>query len=164
MTFSKIVSLILLTLLLSCVKYSFRGALPSYLKSIYIAEFDNQTQYDNVREEFMQQTTKAFIDDNSLQVIDNEKSADLILEGSITSITRKPVSITAAEQVQEFHMVVTVRAECMNTHTQKPLWSGNLSRYGIISGTALTEEIDAAIADAVTQIVDDVITKTIAAW
>ncbi len=151
-------------LLLSCVQYSFRGALPSYIETIYIEDFEDRTNYPGVREEFMDKVTEAFISDNSLKVIENAESSDLILKGSIVSIKRRPVSITSQEQVQEFQMVMTVQAECQNTHNQKPLWSGNLSRYGIISGGALGEEIDQANSEAIDQIVEDIISKTIAAW
>ena len=163
MTFSKIFFLVLFTLSLSCVKYSFRGALPSYLKTIYIEDFQNQTSYA-VREDFMQDVTQAFVNDNSLRVINNPNDADLILSGDITSIRKQPVSITQTEQVQQFQMVVNIKAECMNTHTQKPLWSTSLQRYGIIPGNALQNDIDNAIAVAIGQIVDDIINNTVAAW
>jgi outer membrane lipopolysaccharide assembly protein LptE/RlpB len=150
--------------MISCAKYSFRGALPSYLKSIYIQDFEDRTNYPGVREEFMQKLTTAFISDNSLQVIEDEKSASLILKGTIVSIQRRPASITPEEQVQEYQMVMTVQAECGNTETQKPLWSGNLSRYGIIAGDAMRTEIDEANSVAIDQIVEDIISKTIGAW
>lgn len=164
MTCNKIFLLLALTLLISCVRYSFKGALPSYLETIYIEDFENNTQYPLVREEFMQKVTEAFIADNSLKIIENEEAADLILSGAISSITKRPVSITQQEQVQQFQMVVNVRAECFNTHTQKPLWQSTLSRFGVISGTALRDEIDMAISEGIDQIVEDVITNTIAAW
>lgn len=157
--------IILLALcMISCAKYSFRGALPSYLKSIYIQDFEDRTNYPGVREEFMQKLTTAFINDNSLQVIEDEKSASLVLKGTIVSIQRRPASITPEEQVQEYQMVMTVQAECDNTETQKPLWSGNVSRYGIIAGDAMRNEIDEANSVAIEQIVEDIISKTIGAW
>jgi outer membrane lipopolysaccharide assembly protein LptE/RlpB len=155
---------LLASITISCAKYSFRGALPSYLESIYIQDFEDRTNYPGVREEFMQKLTTAFIHDNSLKVISDEKSASLILKGTIVSIQRRPASITPEEQVQEYQMVMTVQAECENTETQKPLWSGNLSRYGIISGDAMRDEIDEANSVAIDQIVDDIISKTIGAW
>jgi outer membrane lipopolysaccharide assembly protein LptE/RlpB len=160
----KISPVLFCLLLYSCVKYSFKGALPSNLQTIYIFDFENQTQYPRVREELNQQITEAFIDDNSLRVINEEKTADLVLRGTITGIRRQPVSITVDENVNEFQMVVSLRAECINTHNQKPLWEGSISRYGIISGSALSDEIDSAIDNAVEQLVEDIITKTIAAW
>jgi outer membrane lipopolysaccharide assembly protein LptE/RlpB len=164
MTSSKLFIVFICFLTLSCVKYSFKGALPSYLKTIYIEDFQNQTTYAGVREEFMQDVTQAFTSDNSLQVINNQNDADLILSGDITSIRRQPVSITQTEQVQEFQMVVSIKAECLNTHTQKPLWTSSLQRYGIIPGNALQDDIDRAITEAINQIVEDIITKTVAAW
>ncbi len=150
--------------ILSCAKYSFRGALPSNLRNIVISDFDDRTNYPGVWEEFMQELNQAFIADNSLKIIREEKSADLILKGSLISIQRRPVSINPQETVQQYQMVLTVKAECFNTHTQKPLWSETLSRYGIISGNALRDEIDQANSVAVDQIVEDMLLKTIAAW
>ncbi len=149
---------------ISCVKYSFKGALPSYLKTIYIENFEDLTNYPGVWEDFMQQLNRAFISDNTLSITEDVKTADLILRGQIVSINRRPVSFTPQEQVEQFQMVTNVKVECMNTHTQKPLWSETISRYGIISGTAVRDEIDAAIQVAIEQIVDDIIAKTIGAW
>lgn len=164
MILNRFLIILLALCMISCAKYSFRGALPSYLKSIYIQDFEDRTNYPGVREEFMQKLTTAFINDNSLQVIEDEKSASLILKGTIVSIQRRPASITPEEQVQEYQMVMTVQAECDNTETQKSLWSGNLSRYGIIAGDAMRNEIDGANSVAIDQIIEDIISKTIGAW
>jgi outer membrane lipopolysaccharide assembly protein LptE/RlpB len=164
MNLKKYFSLVLLLLLLSCVKYSFRGALPSYLETLYIEDFQDKTNYPGAWESFMQQVTNSFIADNSLKVIEDEKAADLILRGTLMSVQRKPTSINPQEAVQEYQMVLSIKTECFNTHTEKPLWSETISRYGIISGTALRDEIDSAILVAIDQIVEDIISKTIGAW
>jgi outer membrane lipopolysaccharide assembly protein LptE/RlpB len=160
----KVTAVLMLTLLFSCAKYSFRGALPSNLKTVYIEDFKDNTNYPGVFEEFMQKVTSAFISDNSLRVVEQKTSADLILSGTLTSIQRRPVSITPTEQVQQYQMVLTVRTECMNSHTQKPLWSESISRYGIISGNATRDEIDQANSLSIDQVVEDIIAKTIGAW
>ncbi len=158
------VLLIGLLLQLSCVRYSFKGALPSNLKTIYIYDFENRTEFAGVREVLSQKLAQAFIQDNSLKVVNNEHAADLILKGTVTSIRKQPVAFTEQEVVQQFKMVVNVKAECFNVHTNKPLWSGTITRYGLMSGEAIGEEVDAAIADALSQIVEDILIKTIAAW
>ncbi|UCF64885.1 MAG: hypothetical protein JSW33_03365, partial [bacterium] len=78
----KYFSLVVLLMLFSCVKYSFRGALPSYLETLYIEDFQDKTNYPGAWESFMQQVTNSFIADNSLKVIEDEKAADLILRGT----------------------------------------------------------------------------------
>ena len=160
----KYISFFLLLFFLSCVKYSFRGALPSYLETLYIEDFQDKTNYPGAWENFMQQVTNSFIADNSLRVVEDEKAADLILRGTLVSVQRKPTSINPHETVQEYQMVLAIKTECYNTHTEKPLWSETISRYGIISGTALRDEIDSAILVAIDQIVEDIISKTIGAW
>ena len=150
--------------LFACAKYSFRGALPSHLKTIYIEDFDDHTNYPGVREEFMQKVATAFISDNSLTIVEQKASADLILNGNLASIQRRPASITPTEQVQQYQMVLTIKTECLNTHTQKPLWAETISRYGIISGSASRDEIDQANSLAIDQVVEDILSKTIGAW
>jgi outer membrane lipopolysaccharide assembly protein LptE/RlpB len=154
----------LLVLCFSCVKYSFRGALPSYLKTVYIEDFTDRTDYPGLWEEFTDRLNSSFIQDNSLKVIDIKKDADLILSGELMSLQQRPVSFTPQEQVQQFQMVLTVKVDCQNTHTDKPLWAETISRYGIIPGGAGRIEIDEANSVAINQIVDDIITKTIGAW
>ncbi len=164
MNWNKNLVLCILIIFISCAKYSFRGALPSYLETLYIQDFQDKTNYPGAWESFMQQVTNAFIIDNSLKVIEDEKSADLVLKGTLMSVKRRPTSINPQETVQEYQMVLTVRTECLNTHAQKPLWSENISRFGIIDGTAQRDEIDNAILVAIDQIVEDIISKTIGAW
>ena len=164
MSWNKNILLCILIIFISCAKYSFRGALPSYLETLYIQDFQDKSNYPGAWETFMQEVTNAFIVDNSLKVIEDEKSADLILKGTLMSVRRKPTSINPQETVQEYQMVLTVKTECMNTHTEKALWTENISRFGVISGTALRDEIDDAILVAINQIVEDIISKTIGAW
>jgi outer membrane lipopolysaccharide assembly protein LptE/RlpB len=157
-------ALCLLVLCSACIKYSFRGALPSYLKTIYIEDFTDRTDYPGLWEEFTDRLNSSFIQDNSLKIIDIKKDADLILSGELMSLQQRPVSFTPQEQVQQFQMVLTVKVDCQNTHTDKPLWGETISRYGIIPGGAGRTEIDEANSVAIDQIVDDIITKTIGAW
>ena len=164
-TLNNILTLVLtFTVVFSCAKYSFRGALPSNLKTLYIEDFNDNTNYPGVFEEFMQKVTSSFISDNSLTIVEQKASADLILSGTLINIQRRPVSITPTEQVQQYQMVLTVKTECLNTHIQKPLWAESISRYGVISGSASRDEIDQANSIAIDQVVEDIIAKTIGAW
>ena len=86
------------------------------------------------------------------------------MEGSIVSVQKRPVSITQEEVTQEYELQVNVRAECKNTHTNKPLWSGTINKNIPLEGDAVGAEIDAAILEALDQIAEDIVNKTIAAW
>ncbi len=160
----KLILSIVLLVFFSCVHYSFKGALPSYIKTIYIEDFEDNSNYPGAREQLMEKLTNAFVNNNILHVLNQRDGADLILSGKIVSVQKKAISFSQQEVTKEFHMTVTLQVECLNTHTNKPLWKKTLQRYGTISGTALTEEIDRAVSVAIDDLVEDIITNTIAAW
>jgi hypothetical protein len=162
--FIRVIVLLLFLLNIQCVKYSFKGALPSYLKTIYIPLFEDRTSWAGLREDMTTQVIDAFINDNTLNVVDNEESADLVLNATITRIQEKYVAISQEENVEEKQIWVHVNAECINQRTEDPLWSGNLSRFGVVSGAGNLDELNDAISEAVNDLVEDIVNNTIAAW
>ena len=53
----------------SCGYYSFKGALPSHIKTVAIPLFENNTAYPNVAEDITNMIVDEFISDNSLTPI-----------------------------------------------------------------------------------------------
>jgi hypothetical protein len=154
----------LLLLYPNCVKYSFKGALPSYLKTISIPLFEDRTSWAGLREDMTNKVIDAFISDNSLRVIEDEKAADLVLQGTISRIQEKYVAISGTEQVEQKQIWVYVSVKCINQKTEKELWSGTLSDFDEVSGTADLSLLNDAVSAAVDKIVEDIVNKTIAAW
>ncbi|MCK5074906.1 MAG: LptE family protein [Calditrichia bacterium] len=125
--------LLSLTLLfINCFKYSFKGALPSYLKTIYIPLFDEKSAFTlpEDTELLTQEVIDKFIEDNTLKIVDKEKDADLILTGAISSINKGFERVGEDETVTQAKITVKVSIECMNTHTNKPLWKQTISQDG----------------------------------
>ncbi len=143
----------------SCVKYSFKGSLPGYLKTIYIPLFEDKTGYPGTVESITQKIAEKFIEDNTLQVISSKSGADLILSGTLTRIEIKPAVIEQGKDVTENRIIVTVQVECMNTHTQKPLWKGNISK-----DANYQDDYQNALEEAIELISEEIVNKTIAAW
>jgi hypothetical protein len=156
----------LFTIILSsnCVKYSFKGALPSYLKTILIPTFEDRSRWVGLQEKVALGVVDAFVRDNTLRVVEDEEDADLVLEGTILPVNTRKTSITPGEVVEEEQLVVSVQVECTNKHTNKALWSGTVSDFGVVSGSATLEERDSAIDEAVDKVVTEILNRTIAAW
>ena len=148
---------------LNC-KYSFKGALPSDLKTIAIPLLEDRSRWVGLQEKMTQGVIEAFVEDNNLQVIDNEEEADLLMTGTILPVQTRRTAISEDENVEEEQMVVTVKIECTNQHTDKPLWSGNVSDFGTISGSASLDERDLAVDFATEKIITEIINRTIGAW
>ena len=147
-----------------CLKYSFKGALPSYLKTIVIPLFEDRSRWVGLQEQLTLEVVDAFVRDNTLKVVEDEADADLVLEGVILPVQTRKTAVTPEEVVEQEQLVVSVKIECLNKHTNKPLWSATVSDFGVVSGSATLEERDLAIDEAVEKVVADILNRTIAAW
>ncbi len=147
----------------ACGYYSFKGSLPSYIKSIAILLFDNQAPDPGVPEELNQLLRDKFIDDNTLKVVD-ESQANLLLTGTIQSIRLKPAVVRAGEQVTEDQLTVTVKARCEDLKTSKVLFDKSFHYTVPLSATAGLDERRQAISEALKYIAEDILNATLGAW
>ncbi len=147
----------------SCGYYSFKGALPPDIKTIAIPLLDDNTSESGVRENMTNILLEAFISDNTLTIVD-EDNADLVLTGTINSVTVKPFIVQAGENVSETQVVVTVRFKCLNMNTSKTLFDKSLSEYGLMDVNAGLDERNEAIQQALELIKDKVIDLTFGGW
>lgn len=157
---------ILLFLCSGCVKYSFKGALPSYIKTISVPLFEDRSPHPwvGLKELLTNTVVDGFIKDNTLQVIDNDKEADLLLKATITRWQEKYVAITEEQDVKQKQIWVYVKVECINQKQNTKLWGGNLQNFGLVSGEATLDELNVAIAQASNELAKDILQRTIAAW
>jgi hypothetical protein len=147
----------------ACAMYSFKGSLPSFIQTIAIPLFDDNTSYPNIREDLTNKVVDAFIADNTLKIA-NESDADLLLNGTITSISQRAAILTSGEDVQEFQVYVNVKVKCEDVKNSKIYWEKTLSQFGSMPGSGTQDERDIAIADAVEKITEDILNNTLANW
>lgn len=146
-----------------CGYYSFKGALPSDIKTIAIPLFDDRTPNPGVRENLTNMVIDQFIADNTLKVVDESK-ADLLLTGAITSIVVQPAVVRSGEVVSESKVVVSVRIKCEDIKRSKKLFEQNIQRYGLLDASAGLDERDAAIQVALDEITEDIVNATLGMW
>ena len=125
--------------------------------------FDNNTAYPGIQEDLTNQVIDKFISDNTLEVT-NEPQADIIIRGTILSVTQKAATITSGETVTGFNLYVNVKVKCEDIRNGKDLWEKVINQYGTMSGIASQEERDNAINDAIEKIADDIKNNTLAYW
>ena len=160
---SAVLLLALILLLSSCGYYSFKGALPSHLKTIAIPLFNDRTPNAGVREKLTDMLTDAFIEDNTLSLADETK-ADLVLTGSINSIRTAPAVVKAGEAVSEYKVTVRVKVKCEDVVMNKVLLDRNFDDYGLMDENAGLDERDAAVDTALEQITEKIINAVLGGW
>ena len=148
----------------SCGYYSFKGALPSHIKTVAVPLFENNTSYPNVREELTNMIVDEFIADNSLTITD-ESNADIIISGIINSINQRAATVTGGETVEEYHIYVNVKVKCEDVKNNKALWEKTFSEYGSMdAGIADDTEREIAIIAAMEKITENILNNTLGYW
>ena len=161
---TKIITILVLLIMSSCGYYSFKGALPSHIKTVAVPLFDNNTSYPNVREDLTNMIVDEFISDNSLSITD-ESNADIIISGTISSITQRAASVASGETVEEYHVYVNVKVKCEDVQNNKALWEKSFNEYGSMdAGTADDSEREAAILAAMEKVTENILNNTLGYW
>lgn len=153
----------LLVVLSGCWYYSFSGSLPSHLNTIAIPLFDDRTAYPNIRENLSNKVIDSFIADNRLKIT-NEDMADLLLTGTINSISEQAATVGAGEVVKEYNLIVSVRVKCEDLKLAKVLFDKTIQHKVRMPAEGGIEERDKAIEEALEAITEDIINSTFSIW
>jgi len=160
MVYRIVIVAVLISAFAGCFKYSFKGALPSNLKTVAVPPFNDNTSYPGVRDDLTNKVVDAFVDDNTLKITD-EGRADLIISGTITSIRQQASVVSKNEVVDEYQLYVNVKVKCEDIRNSKVLWDRTLRQYGILTDES---ERDEAISEALDKITEDILNNTLGYW
>lgn len=152
--------------LLAGCSYSFTGSsVPSHLKTVRIATFEDRTNSGepNVRENFTNRLLDRFRRDNSLEVTDRDE-ADSHLEGSITSFVDQPTVVAAGESVRKARITIGVEASFRDRALKKTIFEKTFTAWGeyeIGAEPALRAE---AVTTAIEKLTEDILLATVSGW
>lgn len=149
-------------LLGSCM-YSFKGSLPPHIRSIAIPLFENQTAEYRINETITDLLIQEFMRENVLR-LDNEKSADSVLEGAVTRITDSPYTYTEAEQVKDYRVTIGLKIRWYDQVQDKVLLEKNVSGWGVYDAQQATTTRENGIEEATSKIAQDIINAITANW
>lgn len=161
-----LVILVVIATLESC-SYSFSGAsVPPHLKTIYITVFQDRSGSGefNIGDRVTRQLTQKFIDDNTLMVSDRT-NANAVLDGSISSLTDAPSTITGGEKVSSRRVTLNVQIIYKDLVKKQTIFERSFSNYGdyVVSGE-ITSARKAAIETAIDKITEDILLGVVSNW
>jgi hypothetical protein len=151
--------------LFSC--YSFQGALPSYVKKIYIENTGNKVRTErNFSLEFTEKLNNAFLEDNTL-LPSNKKNSHVILTTTISSISQSASSYkvqSGAPQTESYKIVVKIEYKCVYIKNKKNLASGFSSQQIDINSGISESERERKILELMDLAAEEIVDKVIGAW
>ncbi|PYO53790.1 MAG: hypothetical protein DMD84_04610 [Candidatus Rokuibacteriota bacterium] len=103
----RVLALAVALLGLGACGYSFRGTLPSHIKTVAVPIFLNRTQEPGVDSIITKAVAQAFATNGRLRVV-RPADADAILEGEITNYGVAPIAYDPALNIQLYRLVVVL--------------------------------------------------------
>lgn len=152
-----------------CGLYSFSGSsLPSHIKTIAIPTMENKTLDYEVATETTEAITQRFIQDNRLKVV-GESRADCVLVGQITSYENRVNNYSAAQQPEDYIVVMRVSLTLRDVVKNHEIWKEDpitvSAIYTVAPGSTqtLTTEVEAR-QKAIQDLAEDILARTMEQW
>jgi len=101
--------------------YSFRGNLPSHIKTVNVPILVNKTQEPAVENAITDAITSAFADSGKLKVV-NAAEADSILEGEIVGYQVQSIAFDRQLNRREYRLLVTLNIQFRDVRRGEMLW------------------------------------------
>lgn len=155
--------LMTISLFFHCFYYSVKGSLPSYLNTVAIPLFENETAEFGVAEELTDALIIEFTRDGSLQ-INRPEDADVLINGKITNINERAGAFDQNETVEDIKIYITVQVTCMDKVKNQEMWSSRITQYGTYDPSEGLDARQTAYEQAYTKIGQEIINKTVSNW
>jgi len=165
--FINILSVGVLSLLLSC-SYSFTGSsVPPHLETISIPLVQDRSGSGEpyLSNDFTQNLTQQFIDDNSLQVI-NSVNSDAVLSVTVVSFQERTEVVSGTnEKATERRITISVKAIYKDLVMKKTIFDKQFSNYATFDATQNSiENRQDAIERAIENVNLDLLLAVVADW
>jgi len=151
--------------LLAGCGYSFRGTLPSHVKTVSVPIFVNRTREPGVESVITRAVVEAFSTNGRLRVV-RAADADAILEGEITSYGVEAIAYDRTLNVQQYRLVVILNLRMRDVKRNEVLFQqagvqeqADFRVIGPVDLTIAREET--ALRQAATEIGRSVVSLTI---
>lgn len=145
--------------------YSFRGTLPSHVRTVAVPIFLNRTQEPGVESIITRAVVQAFSTNGRLQIV-RPADADAILEGEVSSYSVQAIAFDETINVQQYRLVVVLNLRMRDVRRNTVLFQQNgvqeqadFRVVGPVSSTIAREE--SALTQAAAEIARSIVSLAI---
>ena len=147
----------------NCSYYSLKGSLPPHLKTVAIPLLENQTAEFGITETLTDAVIDEFVRDGSLKIAERS-TADVLLVGTITSISDRAGAYDQQEIVQDVKVYITVRVECTDQVKRLTMWNERITQFGSYDPAEGPDGRTTAYDEAFEKISQEMLNKTVSNW
>ena len=152
----------------SCAYTTSSALLPSHLKTVAVPVFENATAEYTLEQEVTDAVIARFIADNHLKIVD-ERSANAVIKGRITSYKNSVFGFTQAAQVQEYRVTLAASVTFKDQVKNRELWSEaelvKTANYYVVDtpGATAKTELDGR-KEAIAKLAEEIVARSVEGW
>ncbi len=152
----------------SCLKYSFTGtSIPENVNTIFIPFFPDQSNsgIGDLSDRLTDALIQRFVNESRLQLVNNEESADAVINGQIISYSNRPFSIGGDEQANQNQVQIQVSASFKYRTDDAPIWDKKFNgSFNFDPADDPVEGEENAANDALEQIANNMFNDAVSSW
>lgn len=152
----------------SCLKYSFTGtSIPENVNTIFIPFFPDQSNsgIGDLSDRLTEALIQRFVNESRLQLVNNEESADAVINGQIISYSNRPFSIGGDEQANQNQVQIQVSASFKYRTDDAPIWNKNFTgSFNFDPTDNPVEGEENAANDTLEQIANNMFNDAVSSW
>lgn len=98
--------------------------LPDELQMLYLDNFKNLTTWSDVDQRLNESLAREWVRRGRFELVEERKKAQVVLEGTIRTISMVPVALDDRGRATEYQMTLTVSVELLDVRGEEPevLW------------------------------------------
>ena len=152
----------------SCAYTTSTALLPSHLKTVAVPVFENGTTEYTLERDVTDAVIARFVADNHLKVVD-ERSANAVVKGRITTYKNAVFGFSQAAQAQEYRVTLGVSVTFKDLVKNRQLWSEpnmvKTSNYYVVNtpGDSARTELDGR-KQAIAKLAEEIVTRSVEGW
>ena len=152
----------------SCLRYSFTGtSIPEGVNTIFIPFFPDQSNsgLGDLSDRLNEELIDRFVNQSRLTLANDEESADAVINGSITSYSNRPFSISGNEQASQNQVSIGVKATFKYSTEEEAVYNKNFNGNFTFDPTEdpVAGENE-AISEALQQIANNMFNDAVSSW
>ncbi len=152
----------------SCAYTTSTALLPPHLKNVAIPVFENGTTEYTLDQEVTTAVIERFVKDNHLRIVD-ERSAECVIRGRITTYKNAVFGFSAANRAQEYRVTIGCSVVFKDLVKNREIWNApdlvKTANYFVVDvpGQAAQTELDGR-KEAITKIADEILSRSVEGW
>jgi len=144
------------------------SVLPSYIRTIAIPTFANNTVEHGLADDITQALINSFLADRRLR-LERERDADAVLRGTVLSYRNRVYAYTSQEVATQYEILLTVKVSLRDQVKNREIWKEDAltvrSTYNVVPVGSEPAKTEAdGRREIIQKLADQIVSRTVQGW